>query len=148
MKYRTGKDKESEVRVYKHLPEGWRVLKGTLTQPVGTEWASNGEPVFKRGRDGKMHKNPKYKHALVVQDEEMMVNQIARLRRYEKDDRFIADQTTEKKIQAEMRRQERERKKRESLDKKRPIVTGKPSLAKKAATKPAKKPATSCRRKK
>lgn len=148
MKYRTGKDEKSEVRVYKHLPEGWRILKGTLTQPVGTEWASNGEPAFKRGRDGKMHKNPKYKQALVVQDEEMMVNQIARLRRYEKEDRFIADQTTEKKIQAEMRRQERERKKRESLDKKRPIVTGKPSPAKKAATKPAKKSATSCRRKK
>lgn len=137
MKYRTGKDEKSEVRVYKHLPEGWKVLKGTQTQPVGTVWASNGEPVFKRGKDGKLHKNPKYKQALVVRDEKLMVTRIAQARRYERNDRFIADQTTEKKIQAEMRRQERERKKRESLDRTRPVVTGK-----KPSSKPAKKPAS------
>ncbi len=135
MKYRTGKDKESEVRVYKHLPEGWKVQTGTLTQPAGTAWATNGEPLFKRGKDGKLHKNPKYKHALVVQDEGLMVTRIAQARRYERNDRFIADQTTEKKIQAEMRRQERERKKRESLDRTRPVVTGKSSSAKKPASK-------------
>ena len=135
MKYRTGKDKESEVRVYKHLPEGWKVLKGTLTQPVGTAWASNGEPVFRRGKGGKLHKNPKYKQVLVVQDEEIMVSQIARLRRYKKDDgAFITDQTTEKKIQAEMRRQERARKKHESQNKTRSVATGKKSSTKRPMT--------------
>ena len=87
MKYRTGKDEKSEVRVYKHLPEGWKVLKGTQTQPVGTVWASNGEPVFKRGKDGKLHKNPKYKQALVVRDEKLMVTRIEQARRYERNDR-------------------------------------------------------------
>lgn len=134
MKYRTGKDKESEVRVLKHLPEGWKVLKGTLTQPVGTVWAANGEPVFRRGKDGKLHKNPKYKHALVVQDEGLMITRIAQARRYERNDGFIADQTTEKKIQAEMRRQERERKKRESQNKTRSAATGKKSSTKRPMT--------------
>ncbi len=143
MKYWTGKDEKSEVRVYKHLPEGWKVLKGTQTQPAGTAWASNGEPLFKRGEDGKLHKNPRYKHALVVQDEGLMVAWIAQARRYERNDRFIADQTTEKKIWAEMRRQERERKKRKSLDRTRPVVTGK-----KPAFKPANKPTTPRSRKK
>ena len=134
MKYRTGKDKESEVRVLKHLPEGWKVLKGTLTQPAGTAWASNGEPVFRRGKDGKLHKNPKYKQVLVVQDEGLMITRIAQVRRYERNDRFIADQTTEKKIQAEMRRQERERKKRESQNKTRSAATGKKSSTKRPMT--------------
>ena len=111
MKYRTGKDKTSEVRVYKNVPKGWKILKGTTAQPVGTAWVSNGEPLFKRGQDGKMHKNPEYKHALVVQDEQLMVMQIAEDRRRGGGERFISDATTETKIQSEMRRQDRERKK-------------------------------------
>lgn len=122
MKYRTGKDETSEVRVYKNIPKGWKILKGTMTQPVGTAWVSNGEPVFKRGRDGKLHKNPKYKHALVVQDEQLMVARIAEVRRSRKGDRFIADETTEAKIRSEMRRQDRERKKIER-DRERKIQT-------------------------
>ena len=46
MKYR-------ETTVYKKKPKGWKVLEGTLTQPVGTVWISNGEPIFKKGKDGK-----------------------------------------------------------------------------------------------
>ena len=136
MKYRAGKDKASEVRVYKHLPDGWRVNEGAITQPAGTVWISNG-PMFRRGKDGKMRHNHAYKDALLVTDEKLMVTRIAERRRYEKDDRFISDKTTEAKIRSEMRRQERERKKREALDKKRPVVTGKPPAAKKPAQKPA-----------
>ena len=122
MKYRTGKDEKSEVRVYKNMPKGWKVLKGTQTQPVGTAWVSNGEPLFKRGRDGKLHKNPKYKHALVVQDEQLMVARIAEERRRGGGERFISDATTETKIQSEIRRQDRERKKLER-DRERKIQT-------------------------
>lgn len=134
MKYRTGKDEKSAVRVYKHLPDGWKVQTGTQTQPAGTVWVSNGEPAFKRGKDGKLHSNPKYKQALVVRDEGLMVTRIAQARRYERSDRFITDQTTEKKVQAEMRRQERERKKRESLNQTRPVATGKKSSTKRPMT--------------
>ncbi len=134
MKYRTGKDEKSAVRVYKHLPKGWKVREGASTQPPGTVWAFNGKSIF----------SPEYKQALVVRDEKRMVERIADNRRLGREDRFIADQTTEKKIWAEMRRQERERKKRESLNKTRSAAAGKPSSAKK----PAKNPATPRSRKK
>ncbi len=147
MKYRTGKDKKSEVRVLKHFPEGWKVLKGAQAHPAGTVWASNGEPRFKRGEDGKLYKNPKYKHALVVQDEGLMVTRIAQARRQGRNDRFVTDQTTEKRIWAEICRQERERKKCESLDKTRSKVTGKQFAAGKPVSCSAKKPAARSRKK-
>lgn len=124
MKYRTGKGEKSAVRVYKHLPKGWKVRQGASTQPLGTVWASNGKSIF----------SPEYKQALVVRDEKLMVERIAEDRRFNRDDRFIADQTTEKKIQAEMRRQERERKKHESQNKTRSAATGKKSSAKRPMT--------------
>ena len=110
MKYKVREGKE--VQVYKKIPKGWQVLKGTLTQPVGTVWISNNEPIFKKGKDGKLQKNPKRKQALCVQNEELMITRIAEKRRYRFSDAkdFIADKETEKRIRAEMNRQTRAQK--------------------------------------
>lgn len=47
------------VPIYDELPEGWKVIKNTLTQPTGTCWICNG-PFFQMRREGKQ-----YKHALM-----------------------------------------------------------------------------------
>ena len=102
MKYKGYQGKE--VRVYKRMPQGYKAIDGSTTAPAGTMWVRKGTP-FTRGRDGKMHANPNYKHALVVRDEKQMIGRIAERRRRGEDDRFVADQATEKKIRSEMRRQ-------------------------------------------
>jgi hypothetical protein len=47
------------VPIYDSLPDGWSVIRSTLTQPSGTCWIRNG-PFFKLRREGKQ-----YKHALM-----------------------------------------------------------------------------------
>lgn len=111
MKYKTN---GKEVRVYKNLPEGWSVIKGTMTQPKGTVWIKKGSLFKKDGKSGEYRKNKDYKQALLITDEEQMIETIAENRKNKRrPDNFVPDQTTEKKIRAEMRRQDRERQKRE-----------------------------------
>lgn len=43
------------IRLLDHLPEGWRVLKGALTAPVGYVWVCNRKSIL-RGE---------YEHALM-----------------------------------------------------------------------------------
>lgn len=43
------------IRLLDRLPEGWRVLKGALTAPVGYVWVCNGKSIL-RGE---------YEHALM-----------------------------------------------------------------------------------
>lgn len=107
MKYKARNGEE--VAVYKKMPKGWKVNEGTLTQPVGTVWITNGEPIFKKGKGGELHKNPKRKTALFVQNEELMITRIAEKRRYKDKSAsdIIADKKTEDKIRAEMSRQTR-----------------------------------------
>lgn len=107
MKYQLREGKE--VKVHKTIPKGWKVQEGTLTQPVGTVWIKNNEPIFVKGKDGKMHKNPKAKSELYVQNEELMITRIAEERRYKtkraKD--FVLDKKTEERVRAEVNRQTR-----------------------------------------
>lgn len=49
------------VNIFNEMPKGWRVLKGTLTQPNGYVWACNGKGLFEKDENG----NRLYKHALV-----------------------------------------------------------------------------------
>lgn len=107
MKYKIRENEE--VQVYKRLPKGWKITEGTMTEPVGTRWASNGEPFFVKDKSGKYHKNLNYRQALVVTDEKLMIERIAEKRRTG-EDFFISDKKTEEKIRAETRRQVRERK--------------------------------------
>lgn len=43
-----------DVPILDHLPEGWRVVKGTLTNPCGTCWVARGSRF-----------NGTYQHALM-----------------------------------------------------------------------------------
>ena len=78
MKYKTN---GKEVRVYKNLPEGWSVIKGTMTQPKGTVWIKKGSLFKKDGKSGEYRKNKDYKQALLITDEEQMIETIAENRK-------------------------------------------------------------------
>ena len=45
MKYRN-----KEYLVYETLPNGWIILKGATTAPVGYRWICNGKSRFSKGR--------------------------------------------------------------------------------------------------
>lgn len=105
MRYKTQTD---TVRVYKNMPAGWEIQTGATTQPSGTVWIRNGQPRWKKDKDGKIRYNKAYKTALLVKDEQYMIDSIAQKRRLKQEDRFVADKTTEAKIQSAMRRQKRE----------------------------------------
>ena len=47
------------VPIYDSLPEGWRVIHGTTTQPTGCVWIQNGPFFIREG--GRVRKNPSYK---------------------------------------------------------------------------------------
>lgn len=101
MKYKSG---NTENRVYKNKPDGWRVDTEATAHPLGTVWIHNGKSRFPK--NGKPSQRKK---ALLVTDEKAMVEKIASKRRSGQEDHFITDKTTEKKIQAEIRRQNREK---------------------------------------
>lgn len=134
MRYKTQTD---TVRVYKNMPAGWEIQTGATTQPSGTVWIRNGQPRWKKDKDGKIRHNKAYKTALLVKDEQYMIDSIAQKRRLKQEDRFVADKTTEAKIQSAMRRQKREQDK---------ITKEKAKAVNYASQKPAKKP--SCTKKK
>lgn len=52
--------KSKGIKVYEEIPEGWIIIEGTLTQPLGTVWISNGESLF----------GGKYEHALLIVNKE------------------------------------------------------------------------------
>lgn len=64
-KFANGEQKFEDIRVYKRLPKGWRILDGTLTQPSGYAWADNKERFFIKDSNGKYKKNEKYETAFV-----------------------------------------------------------------------------------
>lgn len=39
-----------DVEVFNELPDGWRYLEGTTTQPNGYKWACNKKSIFSIGR--------------------------------------------------------------------------------------------------
>lgn len=49
------------------LPPRWHIIEGTLTQPRGTVWIANNEPLFIRV-EGKLKFNKKRKHCLLFKD--------------------------------------------------------------------------------
>ena len=125
--------KDGTTKVYKNMPKGWKVLEGTMTEPVGTCWIVNDEPFFKK--NGKMQKNPKRKQALLVTNEELLISRIAENRCYRQDDGFELDKKTEARVTAEMKRQERARRKWGKEREKRMAATEKRLAAKKSSTK-------------
>lgn len=62
-------------RVYKSLPKGYSVVKGTVAQSDGTILIHNGKPLFKQGKNGKpqqvkdSHGKPAHKIAKLIVDE-------------------------------------------------------------------------------
>lgn len=55
------------IKVYKKMPKGWKKSEGTLTQPLGTVWANNGQSLFTKDKNGKSLR----KTALVITDEKL-----------------------------------------------------------------------------
>ncbi len=118
MKYQATEN--SQVRVYKHLPKGWKVVEGSWSQPEGTVWINNGKSRFRKSRakkdlkaqNGRMVRNPAYKNALLIVDEELMLDKIGKQRVAGKKDRFLPDKTWESKIQTSVRK-EKKRKREE-----------------------------------
>ena len=92
------------VEVRKTMPKGWRVLKNTMTQPAGTVWIQNQEPIFVRGKNGKMKVNPKSKQVLLITDEKLFIDRIAEDRVYFKEKDFTTDKKTEAKINTAVKR--------------------------------------------
>ena len=48
---KSGLDKEGNqnytaIRVYKKIPNGWKVDEGAKTAPIGYKWVTNGQSVF------------------------------------------------------------------------------------------------------
>lgn len=46
------------------MPEGWKVIKGTLTQPRGYVWISNGKSLFEKDSNG----DKVYRQALIKEE--------------------------------------------------------------------------------
>lgn len=36
------------VKILNKLPNGWRVIEGALTAPIGYKWVNNGKSVFSK----------------------------------------------------------------------------------------------------
>lgn len=75
--------KGEPIEILEKMPNGWRVLKGTLTQPFGTVWIAAPEPLFTHDEAGKIVKNPKYKHSLYFENKSLF------LEYHEKDERYL-----------------------------------------------------------
>ncbi len=134
MKYQATED--SQVRVYKHLPKGWNVVEGSWSQPEGTVWINNGKSRFRKSKakkdlkaqNGRMLKNPKYKNALLIVDEELMLDKISKKRIAGKNDRFVTDKTWESKIQTSVRKEKKREREERAIAKR---LLGNGSAAKK-----------------
>lgn len=94
--------KYKEKRVYKHLPDGWKIDEDAIAHPTGTKWITNGKSRFPKNG-----KPSEHRQALLVTDEKLMIERMAINRRTGKTDGFVTDKTTEAKVQAEIRRQKR-----------------------------------------
>ena len=93
--------KYKEKRVYKHIPEGWKIDENASNHPLGTKWIHNGKSRFTKGGAAQRQT------ALLVTDEKTLIKRMATNRRRGKTDGFKTDKTTEAKVQAEIRRQNR-----------------------------------------
>lgn len=71
-KYYTWRD-GSKTKIYEKIPKGWKVKTGTLTQPVGTLWISNNQPLFLRW-EGHSEYNPSYRQALLITDKKLFLS--------------------------------------------------------------------------
>ena len=58
---------KSDVEILTEMPEGWKIIQGTLTQPLGCVWISNGRGLFAKDENG----NRLYRSALLVVDKEL-----------------------------------------------------------------------------
>lgn len=54
--------KSKGIKIYNELPEGWFINKGTLTNPNGTVWISNGKSLFSK----------EYEHGLLIVNKEVI----------------------------------------------------------------------------
>lgn len=95
-----GAGSSDATKVYKTLPKGWRVLKGTLTQPAGMVWIDNGKSLISKDKNGKRD----YKHALLINDEKLFVTRMAEDRISTKKYQLSMDQKTEAKINTAIKR--------------------------------------------
>lgn len=73
---------DNPVEVLEKMPDGWKMLKGAMTQPLGCVWVSNVKSLFAKDESG----NRVYEHALLIVDRELyeMSNE-RRLKRKEKE---------------------------------------------------------------
>lgn len=62
--------KGSKTQLFNRMPKGWKVKTGTLTQPAGTVWICNNQPLFIRW-EGRREYNPSYQQALLIVDEKL-----------------------------------------------------------------------------
>lgn len=60
----------TKTKLFSRMPKGWKVLIGTLTQPAGTVWISNNQPLFTRW-EGRREYNPSYQQALLIVDKKL-----------------------------------------------------------------------------
>lgn len=60
----------TKTKLFSRMPKGWKVKIGTLTQPVGTVWICNNQPLFTRW-EGRCEYNPSYQQALLIVDKKL-----------------------------------------------------------------------------
>lgn len=70
------------AKILEEMPNGWRVLKGTLTQPCGTVWIATKNPMFTHDEKGKPVINPEYKSCLFFEDKKFFLEYHANDERY------------------------------------------------------------------
>ena len=60
---KASRDLLAEYEIFE-MPKGWKIIKGTMTQPVGYVWISNGMSLFAKDENG----NRLYKYALIKEE--------------------------------------------------------------------------------
>ena len=49
---KASRDLLAEFEIFE-MPKGWKITKGTMTQPVGYVWINNGQSLFAKDENGK-----------------------------------------------------------------------------------------------
>ena len=65
---KNGQQLYNEVKVYKHMPKGWKETEGTMTDPSGYKWIDNNKPLFTKDKNGKRIHNKNRQSALLERD--------------------------------------------------------------------------------
>lgn len=60
---KASRDLLAEYEIFE-MPKGWKITKGTMTQPVGYVWVNNGQSLFAKDENG----NRLFRQALIKEE--------------------------------------------------------------------------------